>query len=198
MLRLAHLTVSVAGVALRLTLRSRSFAVLSLLAVLAVVAGTLPVSPGLAAGEARYLKAGASTLLLGGLGCFFVVGGGAYLAVAELSCAGADPGALALAVAHGFFLALITAALVTALATILAPPPALAAAVMFILAGQATALWPATVAAFLPPFDILDPGVYAASNPVGGSAGVLLRGAASFGLYVCLAAGVQRMRRALG
>jgi hypothetical protein len=246
----AHQTISVAGVALRLSLRSRSFGAISLLAVLGVAAATLPVSPGLTAGEIHYLKAGASTLLLGGivlslivltrvhpagrgrikeeavlslpldeevltlgaligfcgaLGVFFAAGGGAYFAVAELCFDLADPGALVHAVARAFCLALITAALVAALATILAPLPALAAAILFIIGGQTSALWPAALSALLPPFDILDPTAAAAlasasaagADGAGAGAAVLLRGAACLGLYVCIAGGVQRLRRAL-
>jgi hypothetical protein len=60
-----RLTVSVASLTFRATVRLQSYLLCSGLTIVAAGVGTLPVSPGLTAGENHYLQAGLSTLLLG-------------------------------------------------------------------------------------------------------------------------------------
>ncbi len=67
MLDSCRMTAIVGGLFVRVAVRSPAYLLLVLVASLAVMAATIPVSPGVVAGEAHYLEAGASTLLLGGV-----------------------------------------------------------------------------------------------------------------------------------
>jgi hypothetical protein len=128
------------------------------------------------------------------LAVFFAVGGGAFAATALAAYPETDPGDLVRAAAAAWLMALIAAALVAALSAVLAPLPVLAAAVLVVLAGQATAFWPAPVAAVLPPFDVVDPaGVFRGEGA--GFWGRAARGAACLGFYLCLAEGLQAIKR---
>jgi len=62
-----RMTAIVGGVFLRVAVRSPAYVLFTLASAAAVVAATIPVSPGIVAGESHYLGAGASTLLLGGV-----------------------------------------------------------------------------------------------------------------------------------
>lgn len=57
----------VGGLFVRVAVRSPAYVLFTLAATASVVAATIPISPGIVAGERHYLEAGASTLLLGGL-----------------------------------------------------------------------------------------------------------------------------------
>ncbi len=62
-----RMTAIVGGVFLRVAVRSPAYILFTLASTAAVVAATIPVSPGIVADESHYLDAGASTLLLGGV-----------------------------------------------------------------------------------------------------------------------------------
>ncbi len=62
-----HSSMSLTGYAFRHAVRRRSFIAFSLAAVPMVVAGTIPFSPGIAANSDHFIRAGVSTLLLGGI-----------------------------------------------------------------------------------------------------------------------------------